>query len=649
MNKWMWAAASIVTMSGCFWGLNPDEYQLACETADTLRCGGNTIQLCVDGRWRNAIPCIAQSCVDGACKGECEAGKTRCIGNAVEECVTGAWAASETCQGATCQDGACVGSCEPGTTKCVSNTLLVCDDGGTLSASTECLGQTCVEATGGCMGVCAPGQTICNGNTVEACDGNGQWMAMTTCANATCQNGACIGSCEPGQLQCNGITPELCDNTGSWQAQAPCMGQPCSGGVCAAACNAGDKRCNGNTPQACNASANWVDGSACVKMTCVNGVCQGVCDPGQTQCNGNTPQTCDANGNWKNEATCSGQTCVSGSCKGVCEQGQKKCSGSSPQTCDALGLWQNATTCEAQAKVCLDGACVLRPSCEGSTSNCGPNGNESCCLSPLIPQTTYNRSNDSSYPATISEFRLDRFEVTVGRFRKFVNAYPGSIPTAGKGAHPKIANSGWNTSWNASMPTTKTNLETTITDCAGSSWVTWTSTSDGGRERFPMNCVSWFEAVAFCIWDGGWLATEAEWNLAAAGGSEQRKYPWSNPPSSTTIDATYAVYDCTGDGSAAQICDFTDFLRVGSRSTKGDGRWGHADLGGNLWEWVLDLGANYPLPCTDCANISSGTERIRRGGRMASDSSQLLTPYRAYTRPPTDRGTGTGLRCARNP
>ncbi len=282
------------------------------------------------------------------------------------------------------------------------------------------------------------------------------------------------------------------------------------------------------------------------------------------------------------------------------------------------------------------------PSCACLASTCGVEPGESCCSDALVPGGSFNRSNDVAYPAVVDSFRLDTYEVTVGRFRAFLAAYPGSKPAVGAGAHPLIEDSGWKQGWDAALPGSAAELRVAL-GC-NAIFQAWTA-GPGPNERLPINCVTWFEAFAFCAWDGGRLPTEAEWNLAAAGGSEQRTYPW-DPAVEPGISNAQAGYDCLADGSASDACAFADLLAVGTRP-QGSARHGHQDVAGNVAEWTLDSYAPYAPTCSNCATLVETGSRTIRGGDYQDDADRCTTVARPG-KVQGERGGGVGMRCARD-
>lgn len=310
-------------------------------------------------------------------------------------------------------------------------------------------------------------------------------------------------------------------------------------------------------------------------------------------------------------------------------------------------------------------------------TNCGASdGGESCCTSPEVPGGTYYRTyntgdslsgppdggwTDLADPATVSGFRLDKYLVTVGRFRQFVAAWnngSGYTPPAGSGIQtflnggqglanssaPGTYEAGWSTSWNSDVDPTTANL----TSC--SPFSTWTGAA-GNQENLPINCENWYEAYAFCIWDGGFLPSEAEWEYAAAGGSQQRVYPWGSADPGASCLGTgceYAIYNCLYPSGTSGCTGLANIAPVGTQ-TLGAGLWGHLDMAGEMTEWNLDVYATYVDPCTDCADLSAASApKVQRGGSFGNGNVTLLSPYRSAGAQ-INRLYGDGFRCARTP
>lgn len=303
-----------------------------------------------------------------------------------------------------------------------------------------------------------------------------------------------------------------------------------------------------------------------------------------------------------------------------------------------------------------DGTPPRESTCNTLPEICGPTGTTSCCGSPLVAAGGYSRSYDRApdfmFPdqtnsAEVSDFRLDTYEVTVGRFRQFVDAGMGTRqrpPAAGDGGrmlNGAPGTGGWDPAWNAMLESDTTALKAAL--ACYIEFFSWTDQA-GANEALPINCLTWAEAFAFCAWDGGFLPTEAEWNYVAAGSTLQRAYPWSNPPGSLAIDCTHANYY---NGSYA--CGNPPnggVIRVGSKSPAGDGGSGQADLGGNVWEWTLDAyDPTYINPCRDCANLTTSINRVIRGGSFYFTG--VTNPRVGVRGAHSGRDFQVGVRCAR--
>lgn len=159
------------------------------------------------------------------------------------------------------------------------------------------------------------------------------------------------------------------------------------------------------------------------------------------------------------------------------------------------------------------------------------------------------------------------------------------------------------------------------------------------RAEQPIVGVDWFDAETYCVWIGGRLPTEAEWEYAARG-SEGNTYPWGNEAPTCQLAA---FSDCSGYPA----------IDVGSLSPKGDSWVGVQDMAGNVREYVNDWydpkyyesspSYNPTGPVGPRARIN---QKVIRGGDWTSSELGLRAAFRDSISP-NNRSNGTiGFRCA---
>ena len=216
-------------------------------------------------------------------------------------------------------------------------------------------------------------------------------------------------------------------------------------------------------------------------------------------------------------------------------------------------------------------------------------------------------------------FWLGKYEVTVGQFRRFVDA---------------TGYDAGNRCWTYAYENN---------DWEERSGRNWRNPGYAQSDDHPVVCVSWDDVQAYA----GWLSdetgvlhrlpTEAEWEYSCRAGTSTR---WSFGDDAGQL----THYAWIGDNA----------WDVGERYAHAVGMkrpnpWGLYDIHGNVWEWVQDwYGGSYynSSPRIDPLGPPSGSRRVGRGGAFYKDARDVRSAYRASASPGF-RNSDLGVRLLR--
>ncbi len=165
-------------------------------------------------------------------------------------------------------------------------------------------------------------------------------------------------------------------------------------------------------------------------------------------------------------------------------------------------------------------------------------------------------------------------------------------------------------------------------------------------KRFPVECVSWDDAVEFCqrlsersgekaAERRYGLPTEAQWEYACRAGSQSR---WSFGDDSTKL-GDYCWFDGNSGGMSHPV------------GQKRPNVWGLYDIYGNVWEWCqdwYDKGYYTNSPVDDPGGPPVGSGRAHRGGGWNLVAGYCRSACRD-NRASEGRGSDLGFRVCRVP
>lgn len=143
-----------------------------------------------------------------------------------------------------------------------------------------------------------------------------------------------------------------------------------------------------------------------------------------------------------------------------------------------------------------------------------------------------------------------------------------------------------------------------------------------GKENHPIVCVDFNQSKAYCEYRGLRLPTEEEWEWAARGGEDGRKYAWG-----PDAPKDQACWSGSPAGARKGTCEVGAFA-------SGTSKDGLVDMTGNVFEW------------TGSKADSAGSQFVGRGGSWRDGQANLLAVTRPGGFKPEYRCGFGGIRCA---
>ena len=271
----------------------------------------------------------------------------------------------------------------------------------------------------------------------------------------------------------------------------------------------------------------------------------------------------------------------------------------------------------------------------------------------------------STLTSLTNDTLFDKYEVTTAQFDAWVNdAMP--VPADGTSLDPggpydgHMYWQGGNTwsSYAASLTYKDPNcyaaqaMESSEWDTFAPTYPMYLSNKTGPAASYPVNCVNYYQAVAYCWWDGHKrLATEVEYQWEITGLGRGYTYPWGNSPDPT--DCTLAVW--RGDGGMANNYNGCGWPKPVGSAPKGASFDGVLDMQGSVEEWIWNV-PNNEFPSQWPANFAGPEEdagadqpRTARSGSFYTEAQFMMgRRYDDFGTPSTTSYADLGIRCVKS-